>query len=251
MSSRASQAAKITSVPKHQSLAEELVAKITAGEHSVGERLPTEAELCAEHGLARGTVRQALRQLEELGMIARRPAVGTIVIAPHPTEPYRPIVQTTDEIRATFAATRLVRPSTSELIADARTARILGLPRGSRWSVVTGLRVQRGRPAHPVCWSDHYLRSEYPVEVIQQGEIPVVPDKFRIEQTISASTLSREMAEALETAPGSPALLVTRRVFEPGGSLIHLETHSHRADQFEVTTVVQPGKTPAGRARKR
>jgi DNA-binding GntR family transcriptional regulator len=87
--------------------------------------------------------------------------------------------------------------------------------------------------------------------VIQRGKIPAVPDSYRVEQTISASTLSPEIAEALDAIPGCPALIVTRRVFEHGGRLIHLEIHTHRADQFEVTTVIQPGKTPSGRHRKR
>jgi hypothetical protein len=57
------------------------IAQIVNGTLGVGDRIPTESELCAAHGLARGTVRQALDQLERLGMINRQPKVGTVVVA--------------------------------------------------------------------------------------------------------------------------------------------------------------------------
>lgn len=52
---------------------------ITAGEVSRGERLPTESELQDMFGVSRSTVRQALGDLENAGLVTRRRGVGTIV----------------------------------------------------------------------------------------------------------------------------------------------------------------------------
>src|SRR5437899_4941936 len=100
-------------VPRHQVVADELVARITDGTYRLGDQLPTEEELCTHYGLARGTVRQALAQLVQLGMIERRPRAGTRVIATRPVEPYRPFVTTPSEIADLVASTRLLRPEVS------------------------------------------------------------------------------------------------------------------------------------------
>ncbi len=52
---------------------------LAAGRHRAGERLPPEQELSARLGISRGTLRTALRRLEESGEIVRRQGSGTFV----------------------------------------------------------------------------------------------------------------------------------------------------------------------------
>src|SRR4026209_1473176 len=52
---------------------------ITQGTFRRGRQLPTEAELCQMLGVSRTVVREALRGLEEDGLVARRHGVGTFV----------------------------------------------------------------------------------------------------------------------------------------------------------------------------
>ncbi|MEU7362180.1 MULTISPECIES: winged helix-turn-helix domain-containing protein [Streptomyces] len=53
-----------------QQIADTLRERIRAGVLRVGERLPTQAELAEEFGVERGTVRQALRVLQEDGLLS-------------------------------------------------------------------------------------------------------------------------------------------------------------------------------------
>ncbi|HUF55449.1 MAG TPA: FCD domain-containing protein [Thermohalobaculum sp.] len=53
--------------------------QITAARFATGERLPPERSLAERHGVARGTVREALRQLEAAGLVSRRAGSGTYV----------------------------------------------------------------------------------------------------------------------------------------------------------------------------
>jgi GntR family transcriptional regulator len=52
---------------------------LATGRHRAGERLPPEQELSAHLGISRGTLRTALRRLEESGEIVRRQGSGTYV----------------------------------------------------------------------------------------------------------------------------------------------------------------------------
>ena len=58
---------------------------IDKGEFGVGDRLPTESELCRRFDLARSTVREAIRTLEKKGRINIVPRRGAFVIDPDQT----------------------------------------------------------------------------------------------------------------------------------------------------------------------
>lgn len=52
---------------------------INTGEFQTGERLPAERELAGRFGVARGTLREGLRELEKSGFVERRQGSGTYV----------------------------------------------------------------------------------------------------------------------------------------------------------------------------
>lgn len=53
--------------------------KILDGHYSYNERLPSERQLAEDFNAARGTVREALRQLEEMNLVIRRVGSGTFI----------------------------------------------------------------------------------------------------------------------------------------------------------------------------
>jgi len=64
----------LTEIAQH-----ELRQAITGGTFRPGSQLPTEAKLCEMLGVSRTVVREALRVLEDDGLVARRHGVGTFV----------------------------------------------------------------------------------------------------------------------------------------------------------------------------
>lgn len=73
--------------PLHAQVAAILRERIQSGIWPNGSSLPSEKELCAEFGVARGTVRQALQTLEKDGFLRREQGRGTFVkLNEHPGE---------------------------------------------------------------------------------------------------------------------------------------------------------------------
>ena len=55
---------------------------ISSGLLKPGDQLPSESELCRHFEISRSTVRQALKELEEQGLILRRQGLGSFVAEP-------------------------------------------------------------------------------------------------------------------------------------------------------------------------
>lgn len=73
--------AKTGALPLYLDLAEMLIREIAAGRLPDGTRLPPEREMAAEHGVAVGTLRKALAQLEAKGLVERIHGSGNYIRA--------------------------------------------------------------------------------------------------------------------------------------------------------------------------
>ena len=71
----------LSPTPLYVQLADLLADRIARGELEAGKPLPSESTLQQEYGLARGTVRAAVRVLRERGLVATMPQRGTYVLA--------------------------------------------------------------------------------------------------------------------------------------------------------------------------
>ena len=60
-------------------LAETLASHILTGKWAIGEKMPSDQELCQTHSVSRTVLREALRVLGAKGLITARPRVGTLI----------------------------------------------------------------------------------------------------------------------------------------------------------------------------
>ncbi|MEI5099816.1 FadR/GntR family transcriptional regulator [Streptomyces sp. PmtG] len=115
--------------PRRSALSEQVIAalrnQISSGEWPVGSRIPTEPELVEQLGVARNTVREAVRALAHNGLLDIRQGSGTYVVA---TSELAGVMQRRfadasprhiAELRATLES------SAARLAAERRTARDL------------------------------------------------------------------------------------------------------------------------------
>ncbi|QCQ92742.1 GntR family transcriptional regulator [Rhodococcus sp. SGAir0479] len=226
--------------PQHVILAQELIARIKAGEFRVGDKLPTELELCESRSLARGTVRQALKHLEDAGLISRRRGAGTTVAAPAPADGYEAFVSTRAEMLAFVQRTRIRDPITNIVAADDHLARRIGVPPDSEWYCVSGVRELLGSPIEPFCWSELYLRADLPYRrMLLTGRFDMANlVRQRISQEVVADTVSAAVSSALGVEKGSAALVVVHRYFSSGDAMDAVAIHTHPAGRYRVATSV-------------
>ena len=93
---------------KYFEIKEQIEQMISGGDFPIGSQLPSEPKLAEMYNASRGTIRQALGELERDAVIARRSGIGTIVLR----KPKEPIIQSfAAQIRATglTPATRVLR----------------------------------------------------------------------------------------------------------------------------------------------
>ena len=98
-------------ISKYHEVKEQLVAMIRAGDLKVGDQLPSEPDLAVTYNVSRGTIRRALRELEQDAIIARRSGAGTFVTRT-PSKEAR-VVSFTRQVRAAG-----MEPSTKVLAQD-------------------------------------------------------------------------------------------------------------------------------------
>ena len=70
-----------SALPKYLGLSEMLIREIAAGHLPDGTRLPPEREMAAEHGVSVGTLRKALADIEEKGLLTRVQGSGNYIRA--------------------------------------------------------------------------------------------------------------------------------------------------------------------------
>jgi len=82
--------ARVDKTSAYESVRDQLVGLIRAGEFGIGERLPSEMELALALGVSRSVVREALVSLKALGMLQSETGRGTFVVSAAPSLAIQP-----------------------------------------------------------------------------------------------------------------------------------------------------------------
>ncbi len=224
--------------PLYQEIADELLEEIRSGKVPVGSMMPTEMELRERFGVSRHTVREAMRQLGEMGLLTRQAGLGTIVKASEAGGTYSQSIASLDHLLRYPAETTLHVVSRQPVSANRELAEMLKCKPGEDWVKVSGVR-SHNADGTPICWSDVYVIPEYGSIAEEIGKSPTTPVYRVVEEVFGehvsevnmdllASGVPEDIAEALDVEPGTPALVVVRRYT------------GHKGRVFEVSVTIHP-----------
>lgn len=235
-----------TEAPRYHQLALALAERIGKGEYPVGALIPGEEQLCREYSLSRHTVRSALRELQDAGLVQKRNGVGTRVIAAAPARAFVHTIGSVDELVQHALDTRLTKHRTRLVKADARLARDFGCARGAALLRIDALRIANQAEGEVViAWSRIHVLGAYAAIADELASVHEaigtrIEARFgehisAIEQLASAVVLDAQAARRLAVAPGSAALRIDRRYLGANGKPFEIATSLHPADRFTLS----------------
>lgn len=228
-------------------LAASLRARITQGEWVPGTALPAEAALAKEHGVALGTLRQALALLVAEGLLERHHGRGTFVRAglggASMLRFFR--FRQSDE-RTTTPNSSILKRHVELASSDVTDA--FGLPAGTSVLQLQRLRSISGQPCLleqltlPLPLFDALSHSDtaawddllYPMYQ-QVCNVSI----YRAEDNLSFGLLDADQAHLLQLETGHPCVQVQRRAFDMHGHCVELRTTLGDAFAFEYTAQVR------------
>jgi GntR family transcriptional regulator len=232
--------------PHFAEIARDLTEGIRSGRFPVGSLLPTELELRDGYRTSRHTVRLALHELEQLGLVSRRKNVGTRVESKEPTKAFRPSLASVDDLVQFGTANIRAVQSIEEVAGDGALAKELGCADGTRWLRISSLRLRDNDSGAPIGWTDVYLDTAYAeiVDMIRTSPETLISSLIEsrygtriaeIQQEIRATTASPTMARELRVDVGTPMLKIVRRYIDMAGQLFEASISFHPAERFSVS----------------
>lgn len=229
-------------VPLYFQLATRMEAAIRDGSVPAGSRVENEVAFGLRLGLSRPTVRRAIQELVDKGLVVRRRGIGTQVVQGQFTRQVELTSLYEDLASAQLApSTRVIALGTSG--ADETTATLLGLRPGDPVVHLRRLRLSEGEP---IAVLENHLPAEIgdvsADELTERGLYQVLRARgvvIRVAtQRIGARGATPDEAALLEIAPGAPVLTAHRVAFDASGRAIELGEHCYRSDRYSVETTL-------------
>jgi GntR family transcriptional regulator len=242
---------KETPIPYHYQLRELLRGEIVSGRWAVGEKLPSERELCEAFGLSRTTVREAIDALVGEGLLRREKGRGTFVAEPKITEsllrspftdsmaeqgiPIQTEVLRMEEITPPYVIAQQLRLTSDDLVININRLRsVFNEP----FLLSTSYVPQKLCPS--LINEDLNHNSLYNLLQNKYGLIIA-----RAERYIEAVAANEMEAELLHVEPGTPLMLIESTVYMEDGTPLEYFKSRRRGDRTRLLvgsyTTVMPG----------
>ncbi len=234
---------------KHVLLTEALSNDICNGKYKIGDRLPSEPELCVRFGVSRHTVRAALRGLHDLGLVTSRQGVGTTVKQTRIASTYTQGFSSAQDLLQYATSTRLQILDYTEMALDAAQAADFGCKPGEHWwRIRTVRRDPSGRMV--VAYSEIHIPLSFGAVLKTSGRSrkPIfaqIESRFgetitEIEQEIACiEAMPADIAAHLEVKAGSAAMQIVRRYRGNGARLLEVARTIHPPAAFKYSMRVQ------------
>lgn len=228
--------------PVWKGIALSLTSDIAEGRYNTGDRLPTEAQLAAKHGVNRHTVRRALSDLAEQGLVHARRGAGVFVAA-QPTDyaigrrvRYHKSISASGKIPGKKILTLTTRT------ADGTEAEALQIAAGDPVHVYDGLSLADGQPIG-------LFQSVFPAErlpeilealsdtqsVTKALQQCGVADYTRISTRLTARAATATQALHLRLPEGTPVLYSVGINADPNGLPVEFGRTVFAGDRVTLT----------------
>ena len=229
-------------VTAHAQIEDWLADAIAAGQLSPGDRLPTEQDLAAWLGVSRMTLRHALGELAQRGLVTRAVGRGggTFVAEPKLEQDLTTLAGLSEQLRrhGKVAGARVLAAAC--IPASPAAAAALELPEGEPVFDVRRIRLADGRPIviehsqfpaklFPDLLECRLDGSLYELLALTYGLRP-----HHARESLEPVVAGVREAEALEIDEGAPLMLVERTAYANAGQPVEFARDLFRGDRTKV-----------------
>lgn len=229
-------------MPLYFQVSSRLEAAITSGAIPTGARLENEIAIAKKLGLSRPTVRRAIQDLVDKGLLVRRRGIGTQVVQGQVTRQVE-LTSLYEDLQSANhdPGTRVLDHGI--IAASDSVATALGIAAGAE---VVYVRRLRSTDAVPVAVLENFLPTEFSdvttEQLEQRGLYQILRARgvtIRIaKQKIGARRAHGDESELLDIDRGGPVLTMERIAFDNSGRAIEFGHHCYRPDMYNFETTL-------------
>ncbi len=230
-------------VPLYFQVSRQIQAAIEAGQLAPGDRLENEISLADRWGLSRPTMRRAIQELVDKGLLVRRRGIGTQVVH-GPVKRPMDLTSLFDDLARSDQ-----KPATQvldrELVpAPAPVAERLGVPVGTQVLHLRRVRTARGEPLAVLRnWLPADLAPVLTAEALEgRGLYELMRGTgvhLRIAtQRIGARRATAAEARLLTVRKGAPLLTMERVTYDGSGRAVELGSHVYDPETYVIEMTV-------------
>lgn len=230
-------------IPLYYQIARRMQEAIERGDLAPGSRIENELKLAEHLAISRPTIRRAIQELVDQGLLVRRRGVGTQVVRGRLTRSVE-LTSLYDDLSISNRSPTTKVLLHEEMRPSAEILESLTLPADATVLHIKRLRYSDGVP---FALLENYLPPEFLTLTAEQFEKHGLYQLMRARgttmrvarQTIGARVGTAEEAQLFDQKPGSPVLVMSRTLFDQSGHAVEFGEHSYRPDlySFEVTLV--------------
>ncbi|MDV2685551.1 GntR family transcriptional regulator [Alkalihalophilus lindianensis] len=233
---------KNSPLPIYSQIEECIKGQIVNGELKPGDVLPPEREYSEQFDVSRMTIRQAINNLVNEGLIYRKKGSGTYVAEKKFEQPLQGLTSFTEDMKA-----RGLTPSSKllkfELIpASAKVAATLQIAEYTPVYEIKRIRLADNIPmALETCYISANLIKGLTEEIINQSLYQYIEEKLRLvigeaTQVIESALANDAEVDLLNINKGDSILLIERCTYLNNGTPFEIVRSSYRADRYRFTS---------------
>jgi len=237
--------------PLYQIVAESISAQIGSGQLEANKRLPSESELCQRYSVGRNTVRRAISELVNDGLLRTVPGVGTFVVDARFDKTAEYLFGFSQEMQILGKQVTSQVLEASIISADPFLSRRLQIQLGAEVVFLNRVRLMDDEPTaieraylpHALC--PGILKYDFSKDSLYET-LSTVYDKRpdHAEQVIEASLATPEVCELLGLTPPTVVFVFRRETQMASGQVVEYVDSEVRADRFRFYTNLRLFSTP-------